>query len=355
MLKRLTAGVLLTGAITLSSAQGAWTKQASGTPNTLYGVVWTGAQFVAVGRSPQDGTQPATIITSPDGVTWSARAAGTNNGLTAVARNGSQVVAVGYSGAITLSTDGGSTWQARPSGTTQHLNAVAWAGSQFVAAGYNGTVATSPDGVTWTVRPSANTSTRMFGVAGSGSRIVVVGEGGYIQSSPDGIAWTTQSSGTGNILSAVTWTGTQFVAVTQSAFAGTLPSPVLTSPDGITWTAHANTLNAVVNAILWTGAQYVLVGGGGLVATSPDAATWTAQKSGATTVNLFGITITGAGTVLAAVGSAAVGENAAIITSVVGSTAIWTPGAPKTRVPSGARAVPGTIEGYRPDGRVPAP
>jgi uncharacterized protein (TIGR03118 family) len=45
------------------------TVQTSGTSNTLNGVTWSGAEFVAVGDA-------GTILTSPDGVAWTGRDSG---------------------------------------------------------------------------------------------------------------------------------------------------------------------------------------------------------------------------------------------------------------------------------------
>ena len=359
MFKQLMGGVLLSGALSVSFSQEVWTSQASGTTNILNGVVWAGAQFVAVGSSDGEGTKPGTVLTSPDGVTWTSRVAGTNSTLKAVIRNGAQLVAVGTQGGIVTSTDG-ITWTARTSNTTEHLNALTWTGSQYVAVGYHGTVLTSPDAVTWTLRPSATPNIQLKSVAASGSMIVAIGVEGYLQSSPDGITWTTRPNPEAFTItiSGITWNGTKFAAITYSSAPGFGRSPTLTSPDGITWTENANTLKASMNAILWTGAQFVAVGTNGFVATSPNAIDWTTRVSG--TEGYFNaVTLTGAGTLLLAVGDTYKnGGTALIMTSPVAVTSVRTPqgakGAKGAEVKPGLNGVLGTVQGYRADGRIPA-
>jgi hypothetical protein len=146
----------------------------------LSAVVWSGAQFVAVG----DG-----ILTSPDGVSWTGRM----------------------------------------SPTAEWLNDIVWSGTQFVAMGYNGAIVTSSDGVTWAVAPQDPILvTTLSAVAWSGTQFVAVGRGSTIVTSNDGIHWTNVLSGTtGVFFGDVIWTGGEFVAVGDS---GT----IVTSPDGVT-------------------------------------------------------------------------------------------------------------------------
>jgi len=74
-----------------TSADGAnWTTSSAGT-NSLFGITWTGTQFVAVGY-------PASIIyTSPDGVTWTAQTTPAGGYLYGVTSSSTQIVAVGNS------------------------------------------------------------------------------------------------------------------------------------------------------------------------------------------------------------------------------------------------------------------
>jgi serine/threonine protein kinase len=194
-----------------------WHTQHSGTTQDLFGVAWSGSQFVAVGID--------TILTSPNGHTWTAQNTGTNQYLYGVTWSGSQFVAVGgfYLGGAILTSPDGRAWTAQhydTGGTAQALRGVAWSGSQFVAVGTNGTILTSPNGRTWTTQHSG-TSGHLQDVAWSGSQFVAVGD--TIVTSPDGHAWTAQHSGTSQVLLGVAGSGLQFVVVGDG---GT----ILTSP-----------------------------------------------------------------------------------------------------------------------------
>ena len=84
-----------------------------------------------------------TILTSSNGITWTTRTSGTTNSLYGVTWSGTQFVVVGLSGTILTSPDG-ITWTTRTSGTTNALNGVIWSGTQFVVVGNIGTILTSP-------------------------------------------------------------------------------------------------------------------------------------------------------------------------------------------------------------------
>jgi len=115
-------------------------------------------------------------------------------------------------------------------------------------------------------------------VTWSGTQFVAVGGPGSILTSPDGISWTSRTSGTGNALTGVTWSGTQFVAV-GSGTGGI----ILTSPDGITWTSRTSGTQSFLSGVTWSGTRFVAVGSMGTILTSPDGITWTPHFSG--TVN----------------------------------------------------------------------
>jgi hypothetical protein len=117
----------------LTSATGAtWTPQSSGTTQPLYGIAWSGNQFVAVGGG-------GVILTSPNGLTWTPHTAGTTADLSGIAWSGSQFLIVGSGGAAFSSPDSNA-WIAQTSGTGQDLYGVIWAGSQFIAVGNNNTI-----------------------------------------------------------------------------------------------------------------------------------------------------------------------------------------------------------------------
>ena len=66
------------------------------TESGLFGIVWSGTQFVGVGSSGM-------IRTSPNGVPWTAQNSGTAESLLNVAWSGTQFTAVGNNGAILTS------------------------------------------------------------------------------------------------------------------------------------------------------------------------------------------------------------------------------------------------------------
>jgi len=289
-----------------------WATQTSGTSVGLYGVTWSGTQFVAVGLS-------GTILTSPDGVTWIARTSGTPTvNLFGVTWSGTQFVVVGSVGTILTSPDG-VTWTARTSGTTNNLAAVTWSGTQFVAVSATGlwggtatpaVILTSPDGVTWSAPASGSYATNYTDVAWSGTQFVAVGDTGASKYSPDGINWT------GNWVSqaslacyGITWSGTQFVEVGAGG-------DINTSPDGVTWTRQWSGGSLFISVpgalydVTWSGAQFVVVGNSGTsgtILTSPDGVTWTGRTSG-TANGLRGIAWSGTKFV-------SVGLNGVILTS----------------------------------------
>jgi len=177
----------------------------------------SGSSLVVVGAN----YVPITVL----GMPVTSRMSGTTNSLWGVAWSGTQFVAVGDNGIILTSTDG-ITWTSRTSGTTQHLfGGVAWSGTQFVAVGISGIILTSPDGIVWTTRTSG-TGLPLDGVNWSGTQFVAVGGGGadgIILTSPDGITWTRQASGTTNRLFGVVWSGTQSVIVGANGTILTFP------------------------------------------------------------------------------------------------------------------------------------
>lgn len=274
----------ISGSTTLTVvAPGAnWIQPTSVTTNHLFGVTWSGTQFVAVGAS-------GTILTSPDGVVWTTRTSGTTNTLNAVITAGSQVVAVGASGTIVTSSDG-ITWITRNSGTTATLNAATWTGSKIFTVGYAMTTLSSSDGITWT---TISPSPVYFGpdyifscIAWSGTKFVEGGYGGgnALFISPDAITFTI-TSGFHNLYGAI-WANNKFVLVTYLGI-------ISVSTDAVTWNYPTTGTSSSLFAAAWSGSQFAVVGAAGTVLTSPDATSWTLRTSG-TTQNLRGVAWSGA-------------------------------------------------------------
>ena len=123
-------------------------------------------------------------------------------------------------------------------------------------------------------KQNIGTTQLLFAVAWSGSQFVAVGYDGAILTSPDGHAWTSQDTGTTQSLSGIVWSGSQFVAVGGAT--------ILTSPDGHTWTSQDNGNSVLLSGIAWSGSQFVAVGSNGTILISPDGKTWISQDAGTT-------------------------------------------------------------------------
>jgi hypothetical protein len=271
------------GAVSASMALSvtSWTMQTSGTTSDLYDVVWTGAQYVAVGAS-------GAILTSSDGKKWEQRVSDASNTLYGIAWSGSLLVAVGYPTHISstnysiFTSPDGITWTPRISAPYVYLCGIVWSGNKFVAVGWGGTILTSSDGVVWT-QQALYTANNLYGIAWSGNKFVAVGAYGTILTSLDGVTWMKQNSSTLNYLSSVSWSGAQFVAVSgQPDSYAVSDYPIHTSPDGITWidrVADSGMYGALMD-IAWFGSQFVSVGIEGAILTSPDGVVWTPWASG---------------------------------------------------------------------------
>ena len=249
-----------------------WTRAQLAAPDSfssgLSSVVWTGAQFVAVGLY-----QSATA-TSPDGLVWTWHA---GPAAAAVAFNGEWLVAVGL-GQSFRSRDGIG-WEsgALPDAQT-YASAVAWGHGLWVAVGERGSIFTSPDGRFWSdrSRPGWDAFTA---VAFAADRFVVVGTD--VLSSPDGATWTPWLDKVDTrFINAVAGSGHAFVAVGDAG-------GVLVSADGLSWSKVAAglaglPLDAWLGDVIWTGDRFVAVGSrsstlglGGMVLASVDGREWT--------------------------------------------------------------------------------
>ena len=283
-----------------------WTTRTSGITPQLNNLVWSGAQFVAVGYVGM-------ILTSPDGIHWTKRTSGTNSTLWGVTWTGTQFVAVGEDGTVLTSPDA-VTWTQRnipiEVGNLSFLYDVSWSGTQFVAVGNKvstsaAEILTSRDGVIWT-RTSSEihkmNNARLYSIAWSGAKFVEVGvqdgdpNKAIIAHSSDGINWTQITLDTYNGLSDIIWTGSQFLAIGyngivmasfdgdtwESRSAGALDfrgvawsgkkfvavgTRIYTSADGINWTKTSDALG--LQGVSWSGSQFVAVGFGGQILTSP--------------------------------------------------------------------------------------
>lgn len=156
-------------------------------------------------------------------------------------------------------------------------------------------------GITW--QPSATTITAIYrGVAWSGSQYVAVGDSAA--SSLDAISWTNRPTVTltpppgGSItqqLNSITYSNSLFAAVgltTSRSACCILGQPggvatntrgtVLTTSNGISWTSQTSETIQQLFGTTWSGTQLVAVGAAGTIQTSPSGVTWTVQVSGVT-------------------------------------------------------------------------
>ncbi|MES9939587.1 MAG: immunoglobulin-like domain-containing protein [Candidatus Thiodiazotropha sp. 6PLUC1] len=109
----------------------------------------------------------------------------------------------------------------------------------------------------------------------NGELLVAVGNNGTILTSRDILNWDEQDSGTLTTIQAITWTGSQFVAVGGDNWKTGL---VLTSPDGIIWRVQNQLGNRVLYDVIWDGNQLIAVSTGGSIYSSRDGVEWSHQE-----------------------------------------------------------------------------
>jgi len=167
-------------------------------------------------------------------------------------------------------------WTSRPINGV--MTGLVWNGSQFAAVGldeFDGLIFTSPDAVTWTQRTVPGSSpSDLHAVTWSGTQFVAVGDNGTVLTSPDGAGWTRYNSYAS--LVGVASSGVVYAGV--DAFGN-----IYTSPDASTWTLKTSVPGMNLGGIVWSGTQFVAVGGGGTIVTAPaSGVTWTPQTSNST-------------------------------------------------------------------------
>jgi len=239
--------------------------------------------------------QSAVFWSSDNAVSWNpASSVPTIKNLRGITFGNSLFLAVGENGTILYSSDGNN-WTPSSSGTTNTLHAAAWGGGQFVVAGYNTLIATTDPGISWTAGSSAVTDP-LTGIATIGSGVssgtrLAVSSTGNVYSSSDGFAWS-QLATPGNTFTAVTWDGSQFIAIDSG-------TDIITSTNGISWTPQATGIGPDLNGIASNGTTTVVVGNNDTMLTSGNLLTWTTPTSpapafiGSGVRNLTGITWNG--------------------------------------------------------------
>ncbi len=144
---------------------------------------------------------------------------------------------------------------------------------------------------TWQTAAINPTRQHLHAVTWTGSQYIAVGDVGTVITSPDGLAWTRRDSATKAGLSCIAWSGSEAIAVGNGV--------VIRSTDGIAWTVQhspvrPNFNSAVLNiygsiprffarslpafegtaSIAWTGQQFVVSSPFGSIATSSDGRVW---------------------------------------------------------------------------------
>lgn len=238
-------------AMVVAQGQGTlWTERPSGTTTALSKVVWTGTQFVAIGRNN-------TVLTSPDGIAWTPRTIDpqqSNLLLQDLAWNGRALIITLASGspighAYYRSTDG-----------------ITWSGSTLPYLGMSTRMLVSAADTTFFVAPQANTN-RLFA-----------------RSEDDGVSWfvdTLPPEQSGHLSSVWRFTrhAGRFLGVGGNA-------ATASSISGGDWTRHTTTLtfadppppggvySLTMMAVVSTGTHAVAVGYGGHVMRSVDGVSW---------------------------------------------------------------------------------
>jgi hypothetical protein len=242
----------------------------TGVNHTFSDVTWSAGlnAFVAIQFRGSD----SGIYTSTDGLMWVN--IGYANAGKRIAASESMLVNATYrhlnQSGIAASTDG-INWTLVLN-TDRDIQDLLWSGSQFIAVGHEGTVLISTNGTDWQDRSLPTGHGRFLkSGASSADKLVVIGAFGAVYTSNDnGQTWTSAESGTDQHLSAIAWTGSEFVAVGEDGVA-------LYSADGNDWTVKPTQYNDVLfsadpyhfHTLLWTGSTLIGAGTRGLIATSP--------------------------------------------------------------------------------------
>jgi hypothetical protein len=239
---------------------------------TMTAVAHGEAGWLAVGDVVSGAQQHPVVVTSADGATWQAAdgapafgadglytygAAAGQGGYVVVGEQvaGNRVIAATWHsaglGTWTRGDNGGLDGRLKPSA----LFAVTAGPGKFIAVGGHGTdpaVWTSSDGQQWTEMdlplPAGATNAALRQVAAQGTRVVATGNAvtgkktvPFAEVSMDGgTSWqgvTLSSPGTRVVVTALTASGTGFVAAGQAGQSGDPVAVVWTSADGKNWTA----------------------------------------------------------------------------------------------------------------------
>jgi hypothetical protein len=285
---------------------------------SLGSILWAGTQFVATGK---DYSGQGIALLSPDGISWTKSNIGTARKISHAIWTGTLIVAIDSAG-MGFTSEDGRTWI-----TTKvvepwfKINGIVWTGSQIVAMGvhwqfnYVGIVSTSPDGKNWTSKPENRIGLHDI-YTWTGKQIIALGSDSTF-SSPDGLAWTTKVSDLGTYIRSIVSSGTQIVGL------GELGNSFYSSKDGLKWTSRLMPSDPgdYYKCLTWTGSQFIAVSSLGAIRASPDGITWTLVEVPKIPPHLYSVVSSGSE-------YRAVGERGTLITSTDGIT--WSAGSTGT-------------------------
>ena len=270
----------------------------------LYSLAWNGSLFVAGGYDSNDSGKITAkiLLTSSDGLTWTDRSNGSPGaGFDSMVWSGTVGSAqasdrfVGFDGSTFcyISTDGMAwTKQLIKAGKLGASHAV-WNSQtrKIIAVGDAVSISSDSTGASWTQTPLPTGATSLGFVMCSPTEGCLaisygVSYGSMYFAPPAGtpFAKVRDSIPFDNTLNAVTWSGTQFLAVGgtgyyESGAANPNPALVMSSQDGTKWTKAATVPKGVFKGVAWSGSTYAAVGVSGLIATSPNGTTWTTHPA----------------------------------------------------------------------------
>lgn len=254
-----------------------WTPVDTTISNTLNRIIWTGNQYIAVGRNGY-------IVTSSDGNTWTQSISGADFELSDIAFNGKIFLAGGWDSQLLFSKDAVH-WE-QIAVDIQRVYGIAWGNGKCVITGLpNFPVIRDPflysdDGLYWKV----NTKSKQYipksiGYDKNKELFIAyasdVKENNVILSSNDGLTWNvgTNSFNLKNINSTKTATnGVVYVLIEEGK--------IITSNDKINWNGVNFELQSDLNSVIWSGKQFVAVGYDGQIITSSDGFKWESRHSG---------------------------------------------------------------------------
>ena len=251
-------------------------------------IEWLVGDYFVVGHLTYDtSTSPevirsrAVVLTSPDAGNWAVWSSDelTEDGLNAIAAAGSQAISVGVKGAI-LAQDGTGSWVRESQNVIDNnLQGIAWNGEAYVAVGTGdlmwqgvpapGLILTSSNGTDWTEALYSLDAQGLYDVAWLGNELIAVGvENGYtgkILSSTNGNEWQKQLISGSKSLYGISSNGLTDVIVGQeSALVRTQENPI--------WSTSLYPTGFRASAVTWNGTEFLAVGSG--IASSVDGNNW---------------------------------------------------------------------------------